>query len=167
MKKVFPLILMLIAVVAVNAKIKITSGSADFLKDKATAVLVMDYSEATWEEDEPYQTWCGEDFDERVKISFNSFTLGFNKESDDLKIRQDDPSAKYRITVKISVMEQKMAGWGRFYMMCSGTLVVEEIATGKVVCTAKIKREDGDDDYVPNDRVAKCFYELGDAVADM
>ena len=37
------------------AKIKITSGSNDFLKSNSTAVLVFDYSETTWEEDELYK----------------------------------------------------------------------------------------------------------------
>ena len=150
------------------AKIRIVSGNANFLKENATAILVFDYSEASWEEDESYEQWCGEDYEERVKLSYGSFIFGFNRESTALKIKQEDPSAKYRIIVKITTMEQKLGGgWGRFYALCTGTIIVEEIASSEVVCTAQFNREDGDSDYVPNDRLAKCFMALGIATAKM
>ena len=151
------------------AKIKIVSGNANFLKENATAILVFDYSEASWEEEESYEQWCGEDYEERVKLSYGSFIFGFNRESTTLKLKQEDSAAKYRIVVKITTMEQKASGWGwgRFYALCTGTIVVEEIASGEIVCTAKVSREGGDPDYVPNDRLAKCFKALGMATAKM
>ncbi len=169
MKKVFLIVCLSVLCVALSAKVKITSGSAAFLKEEATAVLVMDYSEATWEDDQSYQSWCGEDYEQRVELSYSSVALGFNKNSDNLKIRQQDSAtARYRITIKVETMEQKMGGgWGRFYTMCTGTLTVVDISTGAVVCTAQIKREDGDTDYVPNDRLAKCFFHVGKAMARM
>lgn len=151
----------------VFAQVKINSGNNDFLKEEATAVVVFDYSDASWEEGETYEHWCGEDYAERVDLSYGSFRLGFNKESSKLKIKQDDPSAKYRIIVKITNMEQHMSGWGRFYAACSGTITVEEIATEESICNALFKEVDGDADYVPNDRLAKCFNALGKATAKM
>jgi len=169
MKKVLLVAVLSLFCMSAFAKVKIVSGNADFLKENATAILVFDYSEASWEEEETYEQWCGEDFDERVKLSYGSFIFGFNRKSEALKIKQEDSLAKYRITVKITTMEQKSSGWGwgRFYALCTGTIVVEEIASGEVVCTAQFTREEGDADYVPNDRLASCFKALGEAIAKL
>ena len=57
--------------------------------------------------------------------------------------------------------------WGRYYISCFGSIIVEEIATGEVVCTAIIKDEEGDRDLVIEDRLAKCFNALGKAITKM
>ena len=90
-----------------------------------------------------------------------------------MKIKQEDSAAKYRITVKIHQLEENKGAilkgglWGRYYIQCSGTIIVEEIASGEVVCIAKIDDEEGERDLVINDRLAKCFYALGKATAKM
>ena len=165
--------IMLLFYLTAFADIDITSGSSDFLNEETTAIVVFDYSEATWEEEAYYEQWCGDDFAKRVKLGYGSFILGFNNESSKLKIKQEDSSAKYRIKVKINVFEEEHGAvlkgglWGRFYIQCSGTIIVEEIASGEVVCTAKIDDEEGERDLVMDDRLAKCFYALGKATAKM
>lgn len=150
------------------AKIKITSGSNDFLKSNSTAVLVFDYSEATWEEDELYKSWCGDEYEERVNISVRSFIRGFNENSSKLKIKQEDTSARYRIIFKVENLEQKNGGrgWGRFYVLCYGIITIQDIETGKDVCVLSVKKEAGSADYSQNDRIASCFNEIGELVAD-
>ena len=173
MKNLVLLIIMLLFYLTSFADIDVTSGSSDFLNEKATAIVVFDYSEATWQEEAYYEQWCGNEFVNRVKLGYGSFILGFNNESSKLKIQQDDSSAKYRIIVKITALEEEHGAvlkgglWGRYYILCSGTIIVEEIASGEVVCTAKIDDEEGERDLVIDDRLAKCFYALGKATAKM
>lgn len=166
-------IIMLLFYLTAFADIDVTSGSSDFLSEEVTAIVVFDYSEATWQEETYYEQWCGNDFVNRVKLGYGSFILGFNNESSKLKIKQEDPSAKYRITVKINKLEENHGAvlkgglWGRFYIQCFGTIIVEEITSGEVVCTAIIDEEEGERDLVIDDRLAKCFYALGKATAKM
>lgn len=168
MKKTLTVIIMTLLCTTAFAKVKITSGTADFLKTEATADIVFDYSEAAWEEDQSYKTWCGEDFDTRVKLSKESFTFAFNKNSKKLKINDGGKDAKYRITFKVENMEQKVGGnWGQFYVRCYGTITVQDIATGETVCTINVSKEGGDTDYVPNDRISSCFSEIGKKVAKL
>lgn len=168
MKRFVFTVIVLMFCMTTMAKVKITSGNCSFLQEKTTAIVVFDYSEASWEETETYEQWCGEDYAERVKLGYDAFILGFNSESSKLKIKKEDSLAKYRITIKISTMEQRPSGmWGRFYALCSGTITVEDIVSGEIVCTAEFKREDGTEDFVPNDRLAKCFNALGKATVRM
>ena len=167
MKKALIITLSVMLGMTAFAKVKVKSGSAAFLKENATAVVVFDYSEATWEEDETYKHWCGDDYDQRVQLSVESFSLGFNKESNKLKINEDKSTAKYIITVKITNMEQRQNGmmWGQFSIRCYGIITVTDAATGEVVCTAEIKKESGKADFVTNDSITSCFLNLGKAFA--
>ena len=168
MKKTLTVIIMTLLCTTAFAKVKITSGSAAFLKEEATAVIEFDYSEAAWEEDQSYKTWCGEDFNTRVQLSKESFIFAFNKNSKKLKINDGGNDAKYRITFKVENMEQKVGGnWGQFYVRCYGTITVQDIATGETVCTINVNKEGGDTDYVPNDRISSCFSEIGKRVAKL
>ncbi len=42
--------------------VRLLSGSTDVFKESATAILEFDYSETTWEEDEIYELYCGDEF---------------------------------------------------------------------------------------------------------
>lgn len=173
MKNMVSLLIMLLSCMTAFADIDITSGNSSFLDEETTAIVVFDYNEASWGEEAYYEQWCGDDFDKRVKLGYGSFILGFNKESSKLKIKQEDASAKYRITIRINKLEENKGAilkggmWGRYYISCFGSIIVEEIATGEVVCTAIIKDEEGDRDLVIEDRLAKCFNALGKAITKM
>lgn len=168
MKKTLTVIIMSLLCTTAFAKVKITSGSADFLKAEATAEIVFDYTEATWEEDQSYRSWCGEDFDIRTQLSKESFVSAFNKYSKSLKINDGGKDAKYRITFKIENMEQKVGGnWGQFYVRCYGTITVTDVVRGENICTISITKEGGKVDYVPNDRISSCFGEIGKKVAKL
>ena len=173
MKNILSTIILSLLCITTYADINTISGNWSFLNEETTAIVAFDYSETTWEDESYYEQWCGDDFAKRVKLGYGSFILGFNNESSKLKIQQEDSSAKYRIIVKINVLEEKRGAvlkgglWGRYYIQCSGNIIVEDIASGEVVCTAKIDDEEGERDLVINDRLAKCFYALGKATAKM
>ena len=173
MKNILSTIILSLLCITTYADIETVSGNWSFLNEETSAVVVFDYSEATWGEEVYYEQWCGDDFAKRVKLCHGSFILGFNNESSKLKIKQEDSSAKYRITIKINKLEENhgaiMKGglWGRYYISCFGSIIVEDINTGEVVCSAIIDDEDGDRDLVIEDRLAKCFNALGKAAAKM
>ena len=62
MKKFMLITLAVLLSVSAMAKVKVKSGSAACMREDAIAVVVFDYSEATFDEDDNYITWCGEDF---------------------------------------------------------------------------------------------------------
>lgn len=173
MKNILSTIILSLISITTYADINTISGNWSFLNEETTAIVVFDYNEATWEDESYYEQWCGDDFAKRVKLGYGSFILGFNNESSRMKIKQEDSSAKYRITVKINKLEENhgalMNGglWGRYYISCFGTIIVEEISTGVVVCKAIIDDEEGERDLVIEDRLAKCFNALGSAIAKM
>ena len=139
--------------------VKLLSGSIDVLKESATAVLEMDYSETTWEEDEDYELWCGSDFEERVKVSTKAFEKKFNVTSKGLKIKNEDSGAKYKIVFKVIDLEQhqSMSMWGRLTMEVTGKIDVINIATGENVLSLQLTTIQGEADFAMNDRIIKAF----------
>ena len=168
MKKIVFVVVMTLFCQTMFAQVRITSGSSDFLKEQVTAKIVYDYSETTWEEDQTYKRWCGEDYEERIELSKESFIIAFNKNSEGLKFRLNDNNegAKYKLTFKVDNIEQHAGGsWGQLYMCCYGVISVQDIDTEEIVCTISIDPACGEPDYVTNDRIAKCFKEVGKKLA--
>lgn len=168
MKKTLITFLAVMLAVTAMAKVKVTSGSAACMREKATAIVVFDYSAATFDKDQRYEAWCGEDFAERVEKSTEAFVNGFNKKSKGLRIEGDESQAKYRIVVKVGDVDQSMSmscSWGQMSFKCSAVITVEEIATGETVCTVTVDEERGDCDYTPLDRITDCFSEIGKELA--
>ena len=170
MKKIVFIIVMTLFCQTMFAQVRITSGSSGFLKEQVTAEMLFDYSETTWEEDQTYKRWCGEDYDERIELSKEAFIIAFNKKSDGLKIKLNDNNngAKYKITFKVDNIEQHAGGhWGQLYISCYGVISVQDINTEDIVCTISVNQINGEPDYVTNDRIAKCFREVGKKVASL
>ena len=168
MKKIMFVTLAVLLSVSAMAKVKVKSGSAACMKEDATAVIEFDYSEATYDEDESYQSWCGEDFEERVNLSIEEFVGAFNKNSKGLQINNEDTNAKYRIVVKIGDCDMTRdmgCSWGEMKFKCSAMVTIVEIATNEVVCTIEVDEEEGLCDYVPNDRIASCFRSIARELA--
>lgn len=72
MKNLALSIIMLLFYLTAFADIDVTSGSSDFLDEEVTAIVVFDYSKATWQEEVYYEQWCGNDFANRVKLGYGS-----------------------------------------------------------------------------------------------
>lgn len=150
------------------AKVKVTGGDAGCMRERVTAVVVFDYSAATFDKEQSYEAWCGEDYGERVEKSAEAFVEGFNKKSKGLKIEGEESEAKYRITVKVGDMDQSMSfscNWGQMSFKCSAEITITEIATGEVVCIVTVDEERGGCDYSPLDRITDCFNGIGKELA--
>ena len=164
MKKILITTLVLLLSFTAMAKVKVVSGSAACIKEKAIAVVEFDYSEATFDKDQSYKDWCGEDYEERVEHSTAEFIKSFNDKSKGLKINDNDTDAKYRIIVKVGDCDQNMGmscNWGQMQFKCNAMITIVEIATNEVVCTLKVDDEKGGCDYIPVDRISKCFSSVG------
>ncbi len=168
MKKIMLVTLAVLLCISAMAKVKVKSGSAACMKEDATAVVVFDYSEATFDEDDNYIAWCGEDFAVRDSLSTAEFIDYFNRNSKGLKIDNTATDAKYRIIVKVGNCDQHMdmgCGWGQMRFEVSGMISIVEIATNETVCEVEIDEEEGLCDYSANDRISKCFGFIGKELA--
>ena len=156
----------LCSVVAMASSLK-GKGNIKCLKENASAVLVLDFSNARWENDEDFKQWCGNSYEERVAISTSEFTRSFNECNKGLKIVNKENNAKYKILIELNNFVRKVSGWGwgRAHIKIYGVLKIIDVASGKPVCTYDIDGVAGGNDYVETDRFAKSFEELGKELA--
>lgn len=163
MKKIILLsILTFIPFVLISAKkspLKITEGDiCPLLTESSEAILEIDYSNTTWEEDEDYKSFCGEDYDIRVLNSKNVFTNSFNALSTGIRINNDSETPKYKIILKPIDLERSLNLFtGQASIILTASVEIINISSNDLVLQVNIKEYEGDCDYVPNDRLDKCF----------
>ncbi len=166
MKKMFTMIAaMLLAcsmAYAKKAPLTVTTGDiCSLLNTDATMVVEFDYSHAIWEEDETYKDFCGDTYEERLENSVTAFVGGFNRVSAGLKAATSGDAA-YKMVVVVDNLERKqgMSMWGRMYIRIIGVIHVYDTATDQLVLTVNVKNHAGGEDFVPSDRLDKCFDSL-------
>ena len=165
------LCLMSVAMCYAGGDVKVQSGSANVVKENATATFAIDFSNAVWENDGDFKTWCGKDYDERVNKSTYAFTTEFNEESKGMKI-VNGGDAKYDIVVKVDKMEahqsaNMVAMWGQKKFFITGTVNITDKATGQNVCAITVKKYGDGKDFSDTDGIAKAFKGLGEKVAEL
>ena len=141
--------------------IKTTSGHTDVLKEKVSATLEFDYSNAQWEKKQSYKDKFGENYDENVSLSVTAFKNAFNTVSKGLKLT-DDAEVKYKMLFVVENVEQHQGGgmWGRMYWAISGRIDVVDLSTQEVALSVKVDRVDGNGDYTVPGRIDKSFSEV-------
>lgn len=171
MKKIvfFVLITAFAMVSFAKSDLKVKSGSIAFTKEQVKVCVQFDFSGARWDKDDDFKTWCGDDYETRLKIAKNSFIKGFNDKSKGAVVGDSKDGAKYRMVIKIDNMDwrQSMGMWGQMYVLCWGSIEVIDMTNGQSVCTIEIDGANGAGDFVPNDRFAKCFETVGETLAKM
>lgn len=156
MKKILTLSALLLASVSLFAAkpLKVSSGSIDVLKEDVTATVTIDLSQATFEGEKDFKTWCEGEYDTRVKLINDSFFEYFNKYSKGMKLVKDD--APYQLVFAIKKFERKMgANFGQFSMKIDGTITIVDKASGETVCQLDVDGIKGAADFVENDRFPK------------
>jgi len=134
--------------------LKVSSGSIDVLKEDVTATVTIDLSQATFEGEKDFKTWCEGEYDTRVKLINDSFFEYFNKYSKGMKLVKDD--APYQLQFKIKKFERKMgANFGQFSMKIDGAITIVDKASGETVCQLDVDGIKGAADFVENDRFPK------------
>ena len=134
--------------------LKVASGSLDVLKEDVSAVATIDLSQAMFEDEKDFKTWCEGEYDTRVKLINDSFFEYFNKYSKGMKLVKDD--APYQLVFAIKKFERKMgANFGQFSMKIDGTITIVDKASGETVCQLDVDGIKGAADFVENDRFPK------------
>ena len=139
--------------------VKLLSGNIDVLHENATALLEFDYNGTTWEEDDDYKQWCGDDYDERVRLSISAFEKSFNATSDGLEIVKEQ-NAKYKIVFKVIDLEQHQSFWGmwgQLTMEVNGKIDIINNETNEKVLSLLLITIQGKFDYTMTDRIKKAF----------
>ena len=167
---VLSLCLMSVTMCFAGGDVKLQSGSADVLQENATATFAIDFSNAVWENDGDFKTWCGKDYDERVGKSTKGFVDEFNDDSKGLKIVEGG-DAKYSMVMNVTKMEahqssNMVAMWGQKKFFITGTLNIVDKATGQNVCAITVKKYGDGKDFSDTDGIAKAFKGLGEKVAE-
>lgn len=170
MKKVLSILVCLLTnvlMVQAGSDLKVVSGSADFTKESAKAIVTVIFTNCKWEKKEDFKSWCGEDYDQRVNSAAPAIMSGFNLKSKGLKIVTDASAAKYKINFGVRNMQRKqgMGFWGSCYIKLYGTITVTEISSGNTVCVIEVDGQSGDTDFVENDRIEKAFVGVGEEMA--
>ena len=158
MKKILTLSALLLASVSLFAAkpLKVTAGSLDVLKENVTATATIDLSQAMFEKEADFKTWCEGEYDTRVKIINDSFFEYFNKYSKGMKLVKDE--APYKLVFTIKTFERKMgANFGQFSMKLFGTIDIVDKASGQTVCQLDVDGVKGAADFVENDRFPKAM----------
>lgn len=169
MKKIFvAFVVMLMSTTLFAREVKILSGSADYATADAKVYVEVDFSKARWEKEQSFEAFCGEDFQTRVELCTATFKDALQKYYKKSQVVEEQDGATHKMVFHVIEMERKMGGeFGQFYINVSGLIDVVDLSTGETVCTIEIKRLSGRPDYVPNDRLAKCFNALGKKVAKL
>lgn len=173
MKQLVLLMVAMLAGYSMNAApaLKVANGNwADVVQEETLALVEFEYSNTTWEKKESYKTFCEGEYEQRVENSIKDFVAGFNKQSSNLKLVNDDPKAKYKLIFRINNLERKLGtGFqvGKFRIKVYGQIEVVDLASNDCVCKIIVNGHVGGWDYVPNDRLSKCFTSLGEELLNL
>ena len=109
MKRLYLLLSLLLTSIVVSAApvLKVNSGNwLSLLSEGANVCVEFDYSNATWEEGESYEKFCGETYKARTEASVTDFISSFNIFSSGLKMANTLDGAKYKMIFRIKNLEQ-------------------------------------------------------------
>lgn len=167
MKKIYLLLSLLLVSITAGAApaLKVKSGNwLSLLSEDANVCVEFDYSKATWEEGESYEKFCGDTYKARTEASVTDFITSFNTVSNSLKMANTLEGAKYKMIFHIKNLERKqgMSMWGRFFIRVYGEIEIINITSNESVCSIIVNGHAGGDDFVPEDRLSKCFKALAE-----
>lgn len=158
MKRILLVSALLLASVALFAArpLKVTKGSLDVFKQDVSASWTIDLSQAEFvnngifskEKLGDFKTWCGEEYEERVRLMNEAFFDAFNIYCPVMELVKEG-DAPYKVILKIDQFERTQGNGpiGCCYIGLYGTLCVVDAATGGLALEVKINCVKGDEDY--------------------
>ena len=137
--------------------LKVVDGSLAVLKESAKATWKIDLSKAVFEKDGDFKAWCGEDYNDRVKIMNDTFFESFNKYSKGGLTLVKSGSAPYKIVLTLNKFERKQGPgmFGNCFIKAYGDLKVVNAKTGAVVLKIDVDGQPGNSDFVETERFGK------------
>lgn len=161
MKKLLLLFSALFMCTLISAKgLKVSNGSTSFLKENTTFSVVFDFTKTTWEKNENFKTWCGNDFDERVKI----MTDAFKKVVETGSSLKSSDTPRYIISIIPTNFKRKQNGfaWGSYHIRMDGTITVTDTQTQKVMCIVNVDNVGGSNSFDENSRLENCIKDMAE-----
>ena len=140
--------------------VKVKMGNASFLKENASAIVEFDFTKTTWEEDEDFKTWCGDQYEKRIAAMKQSFVASFNENSKGLKISDSSDGVKYIISIEVRDLERHQAftgTWGQGKFSTTAYIKVFDIASNQIVCEIDVDGFGSGKDYDYADGLSKCY----------
>ncbi len=129
------------------------------LKENPVIRVEMDFSSATWQVKESFQTFCGDTYEERIQISKNAFINAFNKSCKDMTMSDSYGNEKYYVVVKVNNLTRRVSVMRippRIKVEVEGVLMVIDSETKAAVKTLNYDVM-GEEDLSPADRLANSF----------
>lgn len=172
MKKILFLLVALVSSLTASAglDISVTQGDKKFFKTaEGNAVLELLWDGATYDGKMPLEEKFT-NLSYLKKVAYNGFEETFNDKSKKFKIVKDQSAAKYKITMKVSKMDQYFKVMGFIPGNATkvwGTLTVTEIATGNVVLVVNVDEVDGGANPSPDETFSDCFEELAEQLTKL
>ena len=167
MKRILLISALLLTTVSLFAAkpLKVTKGSLNVFKEEATATWVIDLSRAQFvnngifSKDKlgDFQTWCGEEFEERANLMDEAFFDTFNIYSPAMELAKEG-EAPYQVILKIDQFERTQGNGplGSCYIGLYGTFSVLD-AAGNVALEVKVTGEKGEEDFDETPRFPKAM----------
>lgn len=149
-----------------NSKVELKK----FLKEQASAVLVIDWSDAKYDNKKTAAEEFGDDYDFIKKDCAAKFIEGFNDKSKGVKLEKEKKDAAYKFVITVRNLDSfvNVMGFGpRTEAKMWGTLKIVDNANGETLAEVKIDEAEDGTDYVRREAFGKTFLLLGERVAKM
>lgn len=154
------LAMMLASMYCMAGGVKMKVGNASWLKENGSAIVEFDFTKTTWEEDEDFKTWCGDQYEKRIAAMKQSFVASFNENSKGLKISDSSDGVKYIISIEVRDLERHQAftgTWGQGKFSTTAYIKVFDIASNQIVCEIDVDGFGSGKDYDYADGLSKCY----------
>lgn len=150
--------------------IETVSGDTTFIANKATACIVLDWSEAQWDKKKPVKEQWKDEYDKYVTEGEKFLKKGFSEKSKKITLTDDCSKATLVYTIKLTNFDYYFSAmsWvpGHKHKVWASVTVTEK-ATGKVLYEGKVKKFEGGRDFNHFDSYTECMEDFGKVVAKM
>lgn len=172
MKKILTVLFSLFVCVSMFAgnTVKVVEGKQAFktvFGDKASAQLVIDWSNAKYDKSKSLQEVWGDKYDYFVKACEENFLNGFNGETKGLKLTKEKSGAKYVVNVKVNQLDKYYNVMnivpGHTVKVWATVTVLS--STGEKLMVIEADEMKGGRDFSPEDCYTKAFKVFGERVA--
>ena len=150
--------------------VDVKSGSLKPLKTGGNAIVVFNFSEAKWDEEEPLSEHFS-NFDELARQCPTEFARKFKKNAKNVELVKDESEAKWKFEVKVANMDSyyNVMGFGLpgHVTKVEGVIVVTEVASGEQIAVIEMDEVDGGRNVSPEGSFRDCFEALGEQVGQL
>ena len=148
----------------VNTKVQLKK----FMKQEAKACLVIDWSQAKFDNKKAAADEFGDDYEFIKKDCAENFIEGFNNETKGIEMRAEENGATYKFLIIVENLDafvNAFWGGGRTEAKVWGKLTIIDLSNGDTLAEVRIDEAEGGSDFVRRESFGETFAELGETVA--